>query len=575
MAGSQRWRVQPGDEPRERELIEALEISGLLARLLVNRGVTTVAAGRRFLATGLQDLHDPFLFPDMGTAVARLREALRRRERILVHGDYDVDGLTGTALLTLTLRRLGGDVAWFIPHRVRDGYGVGDSAVRWAGEVGGRVLVTVDCGIAAEAPVAALRAAGVDTIITDHHEPLMGRVPQALAILNPKAAQCPYPDRGLSGVGLAFKLAQGLVGSAEGVADHLDLVALGTVADVSPMVGENRVLVRHGLAALAQTRKPGLLALKQVAGMGVGAVSSRHLGFVLGPRLNASGRMGSAETALRLLLAESADDARTLAEALEQDNRERQQVEGRVVREAIEWVERDVAFQEERVIVVADDRWHAGVVGIVAARLVDRYHRPAVVIALNGPVGKGSGRSIPGFSLVDAVGRCAQHLMTFGGHDQACGVTVAREQIPAFRAAVNRAAWETLVPDGLIPTLSIDAEWGLSAISRRVVREVEALAPFGVQNPRPILLARGVRLKRRPETLRGGHLRCWLTDGRVTLEGMGFRMADTCRVVWDEPLDVAYTPECREWQGEERVRVELADLQPAGQAESVLAAHVE
>lgn len=561
-----RWDLPDAVHPDADSLARALDLPPLIGRLLAQRGHTTPAAARQFLDGTLAELPDPFLLKDMDVAVARLERALAQRERVCVVSDYDVDGLTSTALLVRVLTRLGAAVVTYAPHRVKDGYGFSEKAVVFAKGQGASVLVTVDSGTTAHTALAYAREEGLDVLVVDHHD-LQGLArPPAHALINPLQPDCAYPEKALASVGLAFKLAQALVsrlGSAYALWEHLDLVCLGTVADVAPLIGENRLLVRYGLQRLAATPKAGLKALLAVADARPGPMTTETVGFILGPRLNAAGRMSAPDSALRLLVTDDAAEAKTLAAGLHEENRLRQRVEASVLREALEQAERTTNFTQHRVIVVAGEGWHPGVIGIVAARLVERYARPAVVIALADGAGKGSARSIAGFHLVDALAECRDELLGFGGHEMAAGLTIAADRVAGFRDALNAVAQRRLADDQLVPRLSVDAEVPLSALTPAFVRALERLGPFGAGNPRPVFASHDLTFHAPPQLRGRAGVRGWVRQGHSPVfEISGFDRAERWRdrlMTLEGPFSLAYTPVVSAWQGQEGVTLQIKD----------------
>ncbi len=561
------WHLPSAPHPAAPELAQALELPLLIGQLLCRRGVATVPEARRFLACDLADLHDPFRLKDMERAVARLQQALQARERICVVSDYDVDGLTSTALLVRVLRQLGGQPVTYVPHRVKDGYGFSRKAIISAKQQGATVAITVDSGTTAHEPLAYAREEGLDVIVVDHHE--LGHLarPPAYALINPLQSDCAYPDKELASVGLAFKLAQALVsrlGSPYALWEHLDLVCLGTVADVSPLTGENRLFVRHGLQRLSRTPKPGLKALMKVADLRARTLTTEHVGFVFGPRINAAGRMSAPDSALQLLLTDDPAEARTLAEHLHEENRLRQRVEETVLREAVAKVEQEVNFNQHRVIVVHGNGWHPGVIGIIASRLVDRYYRPSIVVAVADGVGKGSARSIARFPLVEALTECQEWMLGFGGHEAAAGLTIAEDQLPAFKEAINAVAHRRLTPETLVPRLTIDAETELAMMTPAFIEALERLGPFGAGYPRPIFASHDLTLRAAPQITGRGGVRCWVQQGRGPVyEAAGFDRAGHWRETLcaaTTPFSLAYTPVLRQVGGETIVQLQIKDV---------------
>ena len=560
------WEVESLDDSAAAGLAEALGISPVLARLLTKRGAKNPQEARDFLTCNLPSLHDPFLFRDMEKAAARIRSAIENKERILVYGDYDVDGLTATALLYTTLKRYGAHVHNYIPDRVKEGYGLNIEALENARKDGAKLVIAVDCGITAAEEIGFLNKHHIDSIIIDHHQPVKDSLPEASAILDPFVPGCGYPYKHLASVGLVYKLAQALrkvIKDPEGahylIEEDLDLVALGTISDVAPITGENRVLVKHGLKYLAKTQRAGLRALMEVAGIGKKKeFYTETVGFILGPRLNASGRMNSSMHSLKLLLTDDKEEAKKLAEELDKSNRERQAMEAAILKEAISKVEREVNFKEHRVIVLHGDKWHPGVIGIVASRIVEKFYRPTILVAFSENTGKGSGRSIRNFHLFEALSKCKEHLIEFGGHEHAAGITISRENIDAFRDSLNAVV---LQPLDLVPRLEIDAWISLKDITRKFLKELELLEPFGVGNRKPVFAVKGLSLKAKPKILNYNTLKIWVTDGELTYEAVGFKKAldyklDSASLVFD----LAFTPSINVWQGQESIQLQLKDL---------------
>ncbi len=549
-------------------LAAALGLHPLAARVLAGRELAEPERAEAFLAARVQDLPDPFSMKGMEAAVARLVRAVEAGERIACYGDYDVDGVTSTALLSGLLRAVGADVVTYVPHRLVEGYGLNEAAVTRLAAQGVRLLVTLDCGITSAPEVRAASALGVDTVVVDHHT-VPVELPAAAAILNPHQAGCAYPSKDLAAVGVTFALAMALRrrlrerGRFEGRAepnlkDPLDLVALGTVADVVPLVGANRILVRAGLEVLARTRRPGLRELKRVAGIPEGvAVGAGQVGFRLAPRINAAGRLDDAGRGVRLLLASDPGEARALAEELDRENGARQELERAILAEALE----DAAARVRdgaRGLVLARDGWHAGVIGIVASRVVERFHRPAVLVALGEGAGKGSGRSIEGFHLYDALAACGEHLARFGGHRHAAGITVERERLPAFREAFEAHAGARLTDEDLVPRCRIDGWVGERDVTDRAAEDLARLGPFGAGHPEPVFALRGAAARARTVGANGAHLK--LALGK--LDAIGFGMGDRLGACGG-PVEAAFTIGFDEWDGARRLQLKLRDVRPA------------
>lgn len=546
-------------------LAEALRLPPVVCRLLVTRGLVAPEDAKRYLRPRLEQLHAPSQMLDLDVAVERLARAVRGRETVMIHGDYDVDGICSTTILVRALRGFGGVAVPFIPHRIEHGYDLSMAGVRAAIEAGAKVVVTCDCGTSARAPVAELCRAGIDVIVSDHHLP-GGELPECVAVLNPRRDGCRYPDKNLAAAGIAFKLASALaaeLGAPDGpILAMLDLVALATIADIAPLRGENRVLVRYGLRMLNETRNVGLRALMRAAGVEGKAVTAGRVGFTLAPRLNAVGRLGHALRGVELLLAESEAVANGIARELEELNRSRQELD----RETLEQAREELATLDlERTygLVLAREGWHPGVVGIVASRVVEETGRPAVLVALEAAGhGKGSGRSIPAFDLHAALGACREHLVRFGGHRAAAGVTIEREQLAEFARAFNAVALERLAPDDLVPELRIDADLPLAEANPELEAMLRHFEPFGVGNASPLLLSRGVRLASRPRALgRGDGVRVRLEQDGARLEAIAWGFASRLAGFAEgSVVDVAYRLERDDYRGETTLQARLADI---------------
>jgi single-stranded-DNA-specific exonuclease len=523
-----RWRVHATDAAKATRLASELNISPVLARILVARGYTEPEDAYRFLKPSLGDLADPKRLPDIEPAVRRLARAVERKEPVLVYGDYDVDGVTATALWLTTLRKLGVRAEPYIPHREQEGYDLHPNAIEAARRIGASVVLTCDCGTRAHHAVDALNAAGLEVVITDHHEP-SDRLPNALAVVNPKRADSQYPFRELSGVGVSFRVAEALLRERKlarnGFYDTmLDLVALGTVADVMPLVGENRILVKRGLEQLHQPQRVGLKALKQVAGV-KGYPTARDIGFGLAPRMNAAGRLEDATLALRLLLEEDPQAAQAIAQTLNEHNRTRQQLQEVAVQEAIAQIEQD-NLTRHRALVVHSPNWRHGIVGLVAGKLMHQYYRPvaAVTIDSESGVARGSMRSIPEFNLTALLAQMKSLCLKCGGHAAAGGFAVALEQFDACATSSRHFAEAHLTDDDLVPVLEIDQEIAPSEATLRLVQELGMLEPFGAGNERPLFLCRGVEVLGSRASSNGKHL-------FLKVRGAGSSVCDA--VLWD------------------------------------------
>lgn len=556
------WSVSPPAPPEELALFPAMP--RLAAQVLWNRGLRSAEAAREFLQPDYRRLADPLRMKGLAPAAQRIARALATGERIAIYGDFDADGVTAATLLEQALTHLGGDVRVYIPHRVDEGYGLNHEAVERLAAQGTRLLITVDCGISNAAEVAHANALGMEVIVTDHHLP-PAVLPPALAILNPRQEDCDYPFKQLAGVGIAFTLVRGLVrmgldrGTLRG-RDLLDLVALGTVADVSPLVGENRILVAYGLEVLRQARRPGLRALLSVAGVQPERVGTGTIGFLLGPRLNAAGRLTHAITAYRLLAAQTESEAAALAGELDVLNRERQELTAQVLEQArqrvLSWPE------ERRLIFLADPGFPSGVVGLVAGKLVEEFHRPALLLEVGSRESRGSARSIPAFHITAALARCADLLTRYGGHRVAAGFSLDNEHLAALESRLAALAEEHLDEAALTPVLRLEAEAPLRELDGAVCRALARMAPFGVENPQPVFLCPHVRVTRVRAIGGGGeHLRLTVTDGRLTAEAVAFRQgARLGEVHVGDYLDLACTLEVNSWNGQETLELQVRDF---------------
>ncbi|HEX2094006.1 MAG TPA: single-stranded-DNA-specific exonuclease RecJ [Longimicrobiaceae bacterium] len=568
---ARRWIFPPApDRAAVERLARELRLPEPLCRFLVHRGYAEIGPAKEFLRPHPGQIHPPQQLAGMADAVARLRRAALAGETVLVHGDYDVDGICSTALYTRALRAMGVRAVPFVPHRMEDGYDLSDAGIRAASAAGATLILTGDCGIVAHDAVTRARREGIETIVTDHHTP-GHTLPDAVAVVNPNRADCSYPDKGLAGVGVAYKVCCALAAELgfpeERLHGYLDLVAIATIADLAPLSGENRVLVRYGLRILAQTPNPGLRALLAGCGLADRAeISASQVGYILAPRINAVGRMGEALRAVVLLTTDDPGEAVEIAATLEAENRSRQTVDGQTLGEVMRVLDRVFDPERDRGVVLASEGWHPGVIGIVASRVVERIHRPTVLIALNGSQeGKGSARSIRGFHLYEAMRDCSEHLVRFGGHRYAAGCSILRDRVDAFRHAFNARARAILTQDDLVPEVRIDLELALPEAGDELFRMLRHAGPFGIGNPTPVFAARGVGVSGHPRIVGQNHLKLVLAGGGATLEAIGFGMGDRL----GDPsftrgaLDVAFKLEENHWNGQSRLQARLVDVRPA------------
>ncbi len=553
-------------------LEKELRLPTAIAILLANRGVTSVESARDLIEADFGRLHDPFLMTGMRQAVNRVLQALNKKESITVFCDYDVDGVTSAAFLTHFFRDLNCLIEAYLPERRSEGYGLNSDAVRKIRAGGASLMITADCGITGVKEVALANELGLDVIITDHHQVGEEGLPPAIAVLNPHRSDCDYPYQFLCGVGLAFKLAiavrTGLHAagwpkeSLPNLKRHLDLFALGTIADVAPLTGENHILTLHGLKMLSTTSKPGLVALKETAGI-VGNVDASSVGFGLGPRLNAAGRLGRADNGLHLLTSTDLKEAKALALELDQTNKERKEIQEETVAEAELLLHREINLDEDRVIVLASEIFHPGVIGIAASRLVDIYQRPTVLIALEDGQGKGSGRSIPRFNLFKAFTNCSGYLIQFGGHAYAAGLSINEDYIQDFRKAINEVGHRHLTEEDLIPEIRLDTMLALEEIDRSLYSQMELLEPFGAENPVPIFLSQGVKMQEVKFIGKDkNHVRFRAQQGQVRIEGVGFGLAEVFESVdmATTLFDIAYELNLNTWNGRDKLEIKLLDI---------------
>ncbi|WNG31817.1 single-stranded-DNA-specific exonuclease RecJ [Cystobacter fuscus] len=569
-----RWMMPEVPQEQVASLSVELGLHPLPARILIHRGLRTPEAASAFLSDRLADLPDPYRMKGMAAGVERLTRALREKERITLYGDYDVDGVCSTSLMALFLRELGARPATYIPHRMDEGYGLNLQAVEKIAADGTRVLVTLDCGITSVAEIARAKELGLDVVVVDHHT-VPPTLPPAVAVLNPHQPGCEYPTKHLCAAGVAFNLCMGLrkrlrddgffaTRKEPNLKALMDLVAMATVADVVPLTGANRILVHHGLQALSAGLRPGVRALKEVAGLDADSpVSAGQVGFRLGPRINAAGRLHDASLGLQLLCSETLEAARPLAQVLDRANAERQGLESSILTEALAQAG-ERAEQNARGFVLYADGWHPGVIGIVASRVVERFHRPTVMVGVKDGVGKGSARSIEGFHLYDALSGCADLFARFGGHKHAAGLTIEGKHLPSFREAFERIAYQRLTPEDLIPRCKVDAVVGVSELDEKAVEALQKLGPFGQGNPEPVLVLR--RQVARPRVLPhktggSGHLKLALVDA-PNVDAIGFGMADRLALT-EGPVDLAFQAGFDTFRGQRRLSLKLKDLRIA------------
>jgi single-stranded-DNA-specific exonuclease len=574
-----RWLLKNADDGLVSRHVAALKVSPLLARVLSLRGLSDAASARSYLNSSLRaDLPPPFIMADMEPAVERIVHAVENHESIAIWADYDVDGTTGASVLVSFFREIGVHPIYHVPHRIDEGYGLNIEGLKRLCARGVGLVITVDCGISNSREVSAAKDFGLDVVIVDHHQPPED-LPAAVAVVNPHRRDCAFPDKGLCAAGLAFYVVMAIRarlrqrgwfknGSEPDVRRYLDIVALGTIADMVPLRGVNRTLVRRGLLEIAGSARPGLVALKQVANLAAGAVSAGQVSFQLGPRINAAGRVDYGLKVVELLTTESTETAQRIASELDENNRERRALEAKVLAQAAAQAEARINARPCYSLVLAGEGWHPGVLGIVASRIVERFYRPTVVIGIEGPGGKGSARSIRGFHLVEGLRRCGVFLEKFGGHEYAAGLSIAAANIEPFAAAFEQAVRDCLAVDALTPCLEIDGALDFSAIGLPLLRELNSLKPFGIGNPEPLFMSERVQVCERKEFSSGARFR--FRQAARVLGGVIFGAADELPGRSGETLDVVYRLAENEWNGTTNVELKLVDAKLSDSAPGAL-----
>lgn len=566
-----RWDYRAEDPERARALQSSLQLGSVVSRVLANRGldVDKVALGQ-YIRPALNGLLDPFLMRDMTRAIERTRQAVERREKIVIYGDYDTDGVTSTVIMLKAFEFIGYPVDYYIPHRMSEGYGLNHAAIEQLGASGARLIITVDNGVSALDQVKRASELGIDVIVTDHHQ-VTTELPDCLAVVNPNRHDCQYPNKYLTGVGVAFKFVHALLksrGVAASIATPflrslLDIVAIGTVADLAPLSGENRIIVKYGLQQLAATENVGLGEMKRALGMASDHVSAYKIGFHIAPRLNAAGRTDSANICVELLMTNDVARAAEIAVRLEQLNRERRSVESHTFEEGLRYIETSIDLDNERVLVVRGEGWHVGVIGIVASRILELYDRPVVVISEHENHAKGSARSVAGFNMYAALEECSSHLLAFGGHPFAAGLQLLPNNIEGFRVAINECARRTLREEAMLPALVIDTQVQAHEIRQSLIDDLAILEPFGASNPSPIFSLTGLKLAEAPRVVGTNHLKLQLCHAGRNLSAIGFNLggfAEQLSANRDALIDVAFLPTVNTYLSHTRIELELRDL---------------
>ena len=542
-----------------------MNISPILAQLLINRGTKEVLGAGKFLKADLKDLRDPYIFQDMEKAVDKILRAANNNERILIYGDYDVDGITSVALLFSILREFTNNLYYYIPNRFQEGYGLNEEAIDIAFKNNFKLIITVDCGISSIHEIEKANNYGIDIIVIDHHQPQKD-LPSAIAIINPKCDKN-YPFKELAGVGVSFKMAQALYLKLKKNQDDLwnllDYVALGSIADSVPFIDENRILIKYGLKTLNQTKKEGLKALIMESGVNYGNLGTKEVNFALAPRINAAGRLGDSKLALELLLTDSKYKAKHLSRKLSEINKRRQEIGDNILREAREFASIQVKEEDNKVLVLASENWNQGVIGIIASRLVDEFNRPTIVISKKDGIAKGSGRSIKGFHLYNVLELCQDILINFGGHKLAAGITIESNKIPEFKSMINEISQNFIKKDDLHPELKVDAQILLSDINFGLIKDINILEPFGIGNPQPVFCSyKNIISDWRLVGEKREHLKLKIKDGNRTLEGIGFKLSRTGNQIFSENkiVNLAFNIELNKWNGTENIQLNIKDI---------------
>ncbi len=564
---NRRWEIYPPNPSLQETFSRELEIFPLTAQVLVNRGISEIDQAYQFLHPSLSHLHSPFLMKDMEKAVDRIIQALSKRDHVLIYGDYDVDGVTSTAILTLIFQSLKFPHRYYIPPRIEKGYGLHLDIIEKFAQQGVNLIITADCGISDMDVVKKAHKMGVDIIITDHHE-VPNEIPPACAVLNPKQGDCSFPFKSLAGVGVAFNLIIALRsklrergawngGDIPNLRRYLDLVAMGTVADLVPLLDENRIFVRFGLEELTQASRLGIRVLKEICGLKDGIITTGAVGFKLAPRINAAGRLGESQRAVELLVTQDLKEAERIARELNLENSRRQRLEEEILKEIMGWIGGDDRLLQKSSLVFSSQSWHPGVIGIVASRLVEQYYRPTILISLDGDRGKGSGRSIEGFDIYEGIKMCSPLLVSFGGHRLAVGLAIEGEQIEAFKGRFEELVSQGCKPSDFVPKVRIDSEVALPLIERNLIEELSSLAPFGPSNPKPVFCSREIKVWD-SRIVGENNLKLKVEEDAI-YDAIGFQMGHLYPLE-SERIRIAFVPQINEWQGMKNIQLELRDI---------------
>lgn len=558
-----RWKILDADPHKVELLHQALNISHTICRLMVQRGIETFEQAKDFFRPQLAALHSPWLMKDMDKAVDRIFSAIHNREKVLVFGDYDVDGTTAVSIMYLFLRKLHGNLDFYIPHRYREGYGVSKAGIDHAKDNGFTLIISLDCGIKSVELIRYARSLGIDFIVCDHHLPDM-ELPPAVAILNPKQSDCPYPFKELCGCGVGFKLISALAEKAglspETTYEGLDLVATAIAADIVPIIGENRILAFYGLKKANENPNNGIKALAKLSSL-TKELLINNLVFMIAPRVNAAGRMDDARKVVQMFTARDYQEALSYAEQLHSDNTDRKEADSNITDEALTMIKENLEWADRKSTVVFQPHWHKGVVGIVASRLIEHYYRPTIVLTKSGDYVAGSARSVPGFNLYEAVHACKEYLIGYGGHFAAAGMTMELNQVEAFRMKFEEVVASTIDPQLLIPELVIDAEISFKEITPSFYNILKQMEPFGPMNLRPVFITRNVFNTGHSKVVKEDHIRFVVKESNITLTGIGFDMAAKFSVL-EKPFDIVYKLDENEWNGRVDLQLKVIDFRP-------------
>lgn len=558
------WTYNKLDNIKVEELSNSLGITRTISRVLLNRGITNHDEAEKFLYSSLTQLHDPFLLKDMDKVVKRIKEAIKNNEKICIYGDYDVDGISSTSIMIKYFNSINHPVTYHIPNRMEEGYGLNKDAIEKIFVNGTRLIITVDCGITSVEEVKFANSLGIDTIITDHHE-CQNVLPGAYGIINPKQKDCSYPFDKICGCGLALKLIQALTPAEvfkTSIYDYLDIVAIATVADVVSLTDENRVIVKNGLEYISESVNPGIQALLRVCGFEDRKLNAGNIAFGLAPRINAAGRISSADTGVQLLTATDFDHANKIAQLLNEENRYRQEIEMNILNEAIDIIERDPRYSDDNILIIYNEGWHPGVIGIVASRIVEKYYKPTVILGVEEGIAKGSARSIPGFDLFDAMNKCKDLFIKFGGHEQAAGLSINVENIEVFRQQINLIAKQTLTEEDFIPKVFYDDILKIEDISEQLIDEIQQLEPFGMGNPSPKFISQNLRtVDIRGIGIDKKHIKFKLESNGNYIDGIGFGLGDFQQLIeLNDEIDIVFSPEYNVYNGNRKLQFNIKDI---------------